>query len=32
MSDAKNAEAVFFAALEKATPQERAAFVEGACG
>src|SRR5262245_8662973 len=31
MSDAKNAEAVFLAALEKATPQERAAYVEGAC-
>src|SRR5262245_15240959 len=32
MSDAKNAEAVFLAALDKATPQERAAYVEGACG
>jgi DNA topoisomerase I len=31
MSDAKNAEAVFLAALEKATPRERAAYVEGAC-
>src|SRR5262245_31339770 len=31
MSDAKNAEAIFLAALEKATPQERVAYVEGAC-
>jgi serine/threonine protein kinase len=29
--DAKNAEAVFLAALDKPTPQERAAYVEGAC-
>src|SRR5262249_3761007 len=32
MSDPKNAEAVFLAALDKATLQERAAYVEGACG
>src|SRR5262245_5689624 len=31
MFDAKKAEAVFLAALEKATPHERAAYVEGAC-
>src|SRR4051812_8120342 len=27
----KDAEAIFLAALDKATPQERAAYVEGAC-
>ena len=29
---ARNAEAIFLAALDKATPQERAAYVEAACG
>jgi hypothetical protein len=28
---AKGPEAIFLAALDKATPQERAAYVEGAC-
>ena len=31
IEQARDAEAIFFAALEKATPPERAAFVEGAC-
>jgi serine/threonine protein kinase len=31
MIDAKDAEVIFLAALEKATPRERASYVEGAC-
>src|SRR5262245_21873448 len=32
MADLSAVESIFFAALDKQTPQERAAFLEGACG